>query len=380
MRRSSSGIIGRVREVLVSWPYAGGVAAVVRDDRGVWLTEALDDGHGTGLEDRPERIGLAPDGVVLGGRLPEGAARAVVLDPRGPEVEARCGGGAWVAVLPDVELLLDAPVRFETAAGDVVRPALPADWRRKAVPDADEPCAACAATAWELVTPTDASRGMQSRDGGPEEPSPVLVCGRCGHEEEMGVWYAPFDPDAEPDPVAVAEAERYRRERVREQLERLSDAAVPVYAIRGGPEPRTLGSWSTGDRSMSVTVRNGDRAGSWVEVETLHGRRRPEAIRWTLFDALLRPDDPPRASTPAVALWLRGREREQHAHAATAAPFGIELTVDGAPVPFEGLRTGDVWALAGETGDARITVIARGVAPDGIELGRLADPVAELAA
>jgi hypothetical protein len=39
-------------------------------------------------------------------------------------------------------------VRYEAGDGMIVRPALPPDWTREAVCDADEPCPACGAVTW----------------------------------------------------------------------------------------------------------------------------------------------------------------------------------------------------------------------------------------
>jgi len=71
------------REILVALPYDGGTAGVFRDAGGVWLTGALERRGGTGIAEgeRAAHEGV-PQGTVAGGLLPDGAARAVVLERR----------------------------------------------------------------------------------------------------------------------------------------------------------------------------------------------------------------------------------------------------------------------------------------------------------
>lgn len=99
-----------------------------------------------------------------------------------------------------------APVRFSAADGASVRPPLPSDWRRVPVPDAVEPCPACDETTWEEITPTDGSRGMHASGDQDMEPTSVIVCVACGHEERSGAWIMMGDDDA------VSAEERERRE------------------------------------------------------------------------------------------------------------------------------------------------------------------------
>ena len=77
--------------------------------------------------------------------------------------------------------------------------------------DADEPCPACGERGWDELRPLDESRGTQSTPGGGWEPTAIVVCRACGHEESVGGFYG--------IPVAVgleedeAEAARWRTER-----------------------------------------------------------------------------------------------------------------------------------------------------------------------
>jgi hypothetical protein len=78
---------------------------------------------------------------------------------------------------------MEAPVRFETDTGEILRPAAAGELGPKSVTDAEEPCPACEGSS-ERVTPMHGSRG--SRGSG--EPISVDVCCRCGHEEGEGGW------------------------------------------------------------------------------------------------------------------------------------------------------------------------------------------------
>lgn len=82
------------------------------------------------------------------------------------------------------------PVRFVDESGATVRSPLPADWPRKPVTDADEPCPACGGREWDIMRALDASRGASQAPDGSTQPSSFVVCPVCGHEEHLGSWFA----------------------------------------------------------------------------------------------------------------------------------------------------------------------------------------------
>ena len=198
----------------------------------------------------PDRVRGIPTGFAVGGLLPEGATRAVLEG-----VAAPTGGGAWLAIVASNHP--EPAVRVEGENGEIVRPAHPADWLVEPVADADAPCSACSATQWERVTPTDDSRGSRGSDAGGWEPTPVIVCVRCGHEESEGAWYAATDDDAgRIDAVEQRDAIAVRRA---EHAALLRETDLPLYALAGAPSPPTLSGWGvTGSRIDHVTVRHGE--------------------------------------------------------------------------------------------------------------------------
>ena len=146
-----------------------GAAALIRDNAGAaWLVPDPGAPDRTRLRERPISSWRPPGGTVVGGLLPRGAIRAVVVGRRGEEHEAATGDGAWIAALDQPMGGEPPPVRFHDAAGAIVRaPAPPGD----AVDDASTACPACAAIAWEAT-------------------ARQAVCTVCGHAEQLGVGYA----------------------------------------------------------------------------------------------------------------------------------------------------------------------------------------------
>jgi hypothetical protein len=198
LRRYGSDVFDRR---LVTLAYEGGVAAVGRDWRGrAWLG---DPEPGTMLEGfTPGAQGLAGDVTLAGGLLPPRAVAAVVLDRAGSPHEATCANGAWLALLPDPVRGEEPLVRFLDPAGDLVAVPLPAGVRLERVSDAAEACPVCGVNDWARVVA--APRGRYGEDGGGRPTA--AVCGRCGHEEALGVLFAPLSADA-PDGAARAAIE-----------------------------------------------------------------------------------------------------------------------------------------------------------------------------
>lgn len=325
-----------------------GTAEVYRDDRGTWL-------GGTRVDQRPAREGLGGGRWAVRGLLPPRASRAIVEG-----VEAATGGGAWLALIDDLGVFGEPAVRFETADGAIVRPELPAEWARELVADADEPCPACGGAIWERVTPTDDSRGTQGPPGA-ERPVPVIVCVRCGHEESEGVWFGPIGEEASV-PVENHKPPEWPA---------LDAVDFPVYALAGADAEMTGHGWD------AVGVHSVTMSHDGVEIET-------EALRHAYFDAreasaralttVVHNADPPQwgsGSSAAMALRLRARDRAVAARVARSEPFTVDLSVDGEPVRFEGLRCQAGWAAVGRTQDVQLTIGAHRIAPEAVALRRL---------
>lgn len=132
----------------------------------------------------------APDEqAVLAGRLPVGATTVEVVAPNGARIQGTVGSGAWIAVLPDNHRGIEAyPVLFRHNDGAPVIRHIPADWdRRTAI--RDEPCPACLATDWDLVTaPWEGHGPQRSTHWGHHgnNPGQAYVCRDCGHAERLG--------------------------------------------------------------------------------------------------------------------------------------------------------------------------------------------------
>ena len=132
----------------------------------------------------------APDQqAVLAGRLPQGATAVEVVAPDGGRVHGTVGSGAWIAVVPDNRLGIEAyPVLFRDRDGAPVRRHIPADWARR--PDSrEEPCPACGSSEWDLVTAAwegEGSRRSTHWGHHGDEPGRAHVCRVCGYAKPFG--------------------------------------------------------------------------------------------------------------------------------------------------------------------------------------------------
>jgi hypothetical protein len=355
------------REVLVALPYDGGRAEVVRDGRGTLLVGSVEQDGGTEIRDaaaaRMALEGVAGGRFVVGGLLPPGAVRAVAIAPSGEPVEAVCGGGAWLAIGPSGDF--DAPpVRFDDAAGEPVRPALPEAWPREPVADTTVACFACGASEWERITPTDFSRGSHRRGGGPEEPTPVIACVRCGHEERQGAWFGGEHPVPDQEQIR-----RHRERRRREEQRVLGGVDFTVYALVAAAAPE-LGGWGTDiHRVTEVTLRY-----DGVEVTSAFlsggGLEDPvQRARDAFFASAGRTEeDWPELSPAALTLLIRERERRRVAALMTARPASVEIDVDGQAVPFTAFGTDGSWAMAANLDGAYVTIRGAGRPLDSVAL------------
>jgi hypothetical protein len=379
-------MIGEVegeRTVIAELQYEDGRAEIVRDSVHTWLVGSVADRRGTAIEP-PEERRVVRQGVrggrdVVGGLLPKGATRAVVMAPSGAPVDATCTGGAWLAIVPAGDGH-DPPVRFDDHAGRPVRPPLPHAWTREPVDDATVACPACGRQTWDRVTPTDLSRGSRRRGDGPERPSPVIACTVCGHEEQEGSWYA-LPADHVPDPAAI---ERSRARRRDEQRRALTGIDFTTYAVADRSTPPELSSWGGGRRVTHVAVCHRNATSDVLVVDSASplGPAIEDSLdraRTAFLDNTGRIDEPwPDLSRGALVLWLRARERERVAALAGAEPFRVEIEVDGAPVAFDALAVNGSWAAAANLDGAVLTITAIGWPLADVSLRSLHDPADEI--
>ena len=384
-----------IREVLVSVECGDGRGGVVRaDDRCVWLSWSVERLGGPRIDDyRPAHVGLGDDRTLLGGRLAPGAAAAEAVDDRGRRIPAAVGNGAWAVVL-------DQPIRGRVPAvccrdaqGRPVAPALPAGWARAAVTDTDEPCPACGAVAWDEVRPDDESRGSRSLPDGGTEPTPIVVCRACGHEESIGSVIR-FESREEEDPADVAERIRaWEASHRAEQLELLGRVEFPIYAATGRPARLTGHGGSTAGlcgpltRVENVTISHGAARRDEVpeleiETATAESRRHQsestlarEALQRRLYDSY---DDSLPRSDAAFVLRLRGRERAPRELAALAEVTERLIQIDGSPQPFRYVEANGRWAAVRRTDALTITVTGRAADADALTLMPVADPCVDL--
>ncbi len=314
--------------------------------------------------------GVADGRFAFSGRLPPGATRAVAVLPSGEEAEAACRDGEF-RVVCEVANPHPPPVRFEDDSGAIVRPELPAAWPREPVDDATEPCPACGALGWDVVTPSDHSRGSVQHGDGSLEPASAVGCRRCGHEQALGAWMT-FAGDEPPlDAAGLERLEALRRE----HWQPLSAVSFPVYALADPAAPVELGGHGSDWKgTTSVAIDQGDIA---IESEAeRHAYDGPvEHLRRLLSRALTDQQGfSPEASFAAMTLWFDARERERAAVVLRAEQFEVDVEIDGGPVRFAGLRAGGTWALAGHVGDVRVSISGRGVEPEDVRLRRLDPP------
>jgi hypothetical protein len=327
-------------------------AGVVRArDGSLWLVLDLERGGATLLDDhRPVVAGLG-DRTLVGGRLPEGAATAEVVDAAGERHAAQASGGAWAVLLDDPTSGRLPPVRFA---------------------DAGEPCPACGGRAWDDVTPLDGSRGTSG--GG--DPVHVVVCRTCGHEESMGVGFVATD---EPLPEQLAPDEEEEARRIAEEHERLSreltlaELVVPPHAATGEGAPELVGWRSRNHVPYAITVRRGQ-----VEVETAQVQPHDDAdvvharavLARTVQDAR---SDWPERSHAGSALWLAAARRDAERASARLAPRAVALRVDGHAQRFLLVAHGETSVAVLRRAGLRLTVVAHDVDPADVALAHV-DP------
>ena len=180
---------------------------------------------------------------------PPGTAKAFAVDESGARREAAVGAEcAWVVSGRDRTV----GVRFEDAAGEVLRGAelSPEPRRLVPAPGATAPCVACGAVSREL-----ASFPPRYPEEGDEVEPESVVCRRCGHEVELGLLLS-----AEVD----EEAERRWRERsVAAARQAFAAAGFAGYGVEDAPADeaaaeRSHAAWavaSEAEEMVSIVAR-----------------------------------------------------------------------------------------------------------------------------
>jgi hypothetical protein len=381
--------------VLVSVEHDGARMGVVRDgDGSAWLAHTTERACGTRLDEcRPYEAGLADDCTLLGGLLPRGAVSAEVVDDAGERHAAAAANGAYVTVLNQPITGEVCPVCCRDERGAPVAPVLPASWARRAVPDAEEPCPACDAVAWDEVRPDDESRGTRGAPDGGMEPSPAVVCRSCGHEERAGAWITiEHQPDV--DPEAIARARRaYEQAQHDHYKALLAELDFPIYAAAGfsatiaGYGGPTSGLDGPVIRVNSISVaQTGNalpqEARLVIETALNNGFERSErALARRELEGWLHAEMPP----PRVVRSEAGRtiawhtvDRERRKLAARAQVRTRSLLVDGQQESFTVLEVGARSVAVHQLSGLTITVSAYRIDPGTLRLRPIERPVEEL--
>lgn len=384
-------------EVLVSLNHGGVTVGVVRDrDNHLWLSSSLERVAGTGLSDyRPRQQGLDGDRTLIGGRLAPGAVSAVVIDDAGRPHPAAAANGAWVAVLEQPLSPPISPVCCRDVNGGPVAPPLPESWTRSAVSDAHEPCPACGDIAWNEVRPTDESRGARGTPDGGWEPTPFVVCRRCGHEETIGSMIR-IEDQHDQDPAEVERrVQAARQETQRQNREQLMTVDFPIYAAEGWAATLAgLGGSSRGldrgmDRVEQVTIAQAgpaDKPGPALQITTSLNNRRPgteyalarrELERWLHAEPSALPTE--RSDAGLTVAW-RTQDRRRRQMAAGANRTERPLAIDGRSQTFTLVTARRRWVAVRRGTAETITVAASEIDPGTISLRPVRNPGHELLA
>jgi hypothetical protein len=173
----------------------------------------------------------------------------------------------------------------------------------------------------------------------------------------------------------------------RRQEESFRTAPFPLYGLP--PTWRGLrslggGDWGgTGRHAVPTELEliHGDPEGPAgavlrVVVSSELGKRevsRNHALR-RLAEDLWREQDRPPSGLPPEHLheWARARDREVRSRE-TPPTAPVHVPVDGRPIPFDHISEGTAWAAVGIADDVTITLRARSIAIEAVELRRVTD-------
>lgn len=333
--------------------------------------------------------------MLFGGLLPPGAVSAEAVEATGKRKAVTVGAGAYAVVFEDRQQGEPA-LGYRDAAGEFVHRPMPGEYAHRPVPDAEEPCPVCGAIEYEEYFPTEdwrAGRGTKGTDS--FEPSPLVVCRVCGHQEQAGgLMRSRRDEDEEED--ATAQAARLARVRAEQAVQRWYSAKVtlmgvtfPVYAAERWPA-RINGQGSSGDDLTHLTIAHAESLDDSgfvrrprIEVTTSIDPHRPgeltiarEAFASGIeADANRQPTDG--LSDAALTLYFRAARRQRVAGSHEAPVSETEIMIDGSSEQFLTVGTPNArWVAVRRHHDVTITIKAREIDPASLVI----DPIANLTA
>ncbi len=335
--------------------------------------------------------------MLFGGLLPPGAVSVEAVEATGVRKAVAVGGGTYAVILEDREHGEPA-LGYRDAAGRFVHRPMPAEYQHHPVPDAEEPCPVCGAVQYEEYFPTEewrAGRGTKGTDT--FEPSPLVVCRVCGHQEQAGGIMRFGQPD-DPDEDGAAREARMARIRAEEAVQRwysdkitLMAVTFPIYAAEGWPA-RINGSGSQGDDLTRLVIAHAQTLPDAmflqrprIEVATSIAPHQPGelAIARDTFasgieaDADRQPTDG--LSDAALTLWFRAARRRRMAGSHNAPVSETEIMIDGVREPFLTVGTPNAhWVAIRRHHDVTITIAAREIDPASLVIEPIADPNARL--
>ena len=210
-----------------------GGEGIIRRDGEIELTHdvTLDRGQPLQPWDRYQtlRLSLSDERMLFGGLLPPGAVSVEAVEATGVRRPAAVGGGAHAVIFEDGEHGEPA-LGYRDAAGAFVHRPMPAEYPHRPVSDAEEPCPVCGAVEYDEYFPTEEWRAGRGKKGTDTfEPSPLIVCRGCGHQEQAGGIIRFRRPD--PDEDKAAQKARIARARSEQAVQRWYSDKMTLMAV-----------------------------------------------------------------------------------------------------------------------------------------------------
>jgi hypothetical protein len=267
------------------------------------------------------------------------------------------------------------------------------------VTDAQEPCPACGAIDYDEYTPFEEWRGGRpGPDGTTIDPTPVVSCRVCGHEEPEGAFIMRSERDASEDEatraarIARARAHWRKRQWLSDTMT-LRAVQFPIYGAEGWPG-QLGGVGSRDDQIISIKIHHYETpdADMWaggrprLAITTRRGELRPgEALSEArqALESVIRQDAGagqwPDASHAAITLWLEARNRERRAAVLNARQSEKLITIDGVSTSALMLNAPhNRWAAAVRRGDLTGIVATHDLEPASLRLAPISDPAAAM--
>jgi hypothetical protein len=382
-----------VASVVIELP---GGEGIIRRDGEIELTHdvTLDRGQPLQPWDRYQtlRLSLSDERMLFGGLLPPGAVSVEAVEATGVRRPAAVGGGAYAVIFEDGEHGEPA-LGYRDAAGAFVHRPMPAEYPHRPVSDAEEPCPVCGAVEYDEYFPTEEWRAGRGKKGTDTfEPSPLIVCRGCGHEEQAGGIIRFRRPD--PDEDKAAQKARIARARSEQAVQRwysdkmtLMAVTFPIYAAEGWPA-RIRGSGSHGDELTHLRIAHAPTLPDsmfverpQIEVTTSIDPHQPgelaaarEALASLIAaDSHRRPTDG--LSDAAATLWNRAARRRRIAGSHQAPVSETEITIDGTPESCLTVGTPHArWVAVRRHHDVTVTIAAREIDPATLTIEPIANP------